>query len=586
MQRAEANDSLDDVQYGGRAGRSAIDLACQRIATFETYRIQRITAIEKSLDVAECFDRTIENCQNLSCLQNGADPNYIRLHAQTRNLLQYHVKHAYEVSKQFNQHSPMTPWHGSGQGMGNAAARWIVQANSMIRAYKSTTHPSTLQSPNTSITLNLSIDAFMDDTWMPATSNNNSALQELTGQAQQNLQKWHDILQSSGGQLNPKKCVWMLFNWHFKPSGAAQLRAPPVPPEITTTIKGSEPYPIWRLQPNEAHRYLGIQLTTDGNHKRELQIFKDRTQRYTNFIHQCPLTTQEARVVYLQCYLPTISYPLPATSFPPEKIIKIQGSATSAFLSKMGYPRTFPRAITYVSTRRGGLGFRHLGHEQGVQQCLQLLKHIRSNTTMGKTYQLLIQHYQLHAGFRHSILEKTDTIQWSVAPWMDNIRKFLRHINGQIIQKQPWTPQPHRQHDRAIMEDIQAYHFPRQKAIQLNSVRLYLRINYLSEITNHTGTQLLTHKLQPPQPHKPSFYYDNPNQSSLLWPNQPLPGRTAWKQWKDVITWMYATTDGQTLQQPLGPWLHKYDQDYQWNWTVNPTTQELYHKHGTQWHVY
>ncbi len=136
------------------------------------------------------------------------------------------------------------------------------------------------------------------------------------------------------------------------------------------------------------------------------------------------------------------------------------------------------------------------------------------------------------------------------------------------------------------MEDIQAYHFPRQKAIQLNSVRPFLRINYLSEITNHTGTRLLTHKLQPPQPHKPSFYYDNPNQSSLLWPKQPLPGRTAWNQWKDVITWMYATTDGQTLQQPLGPWLHKYDHDYQWNWTVNPTTQELYHKHGTNWHVY
>jgi len=358
----------------------------------------------------------------------------------------------------------------------------------MIRVYKSTTNPFTLQSPNASITLNLSIDAFMDDTWMLATCNNDLTLQDLASQAQQNLQKWHDILQSSGGQLNPKKCVWMLFNWHFKPSGAAQLKALTIPPEITTTIIGSEPYPIQHLQPNEAHRYLGIQLTTDGNNKRELQIFQERTRRYTNFIHQCPLTIQEARVVYLQCYLPTISYPLPATSFPTDKLLKIQASATSAFLSKMGYPRTFPRAITYASTRRGGLGFRHLGHEQGVQQCLQLIKHIRSNTTMGKTYQLLIQHYQLHAGFSRSILKKTDTIQWSVAPWMDNIRQFLRNINRQIIQKRPWTPHPHRQNDRAIMEDIQAYHFPRQKAIQLNSVRLFLQINYLSEITNHTGT--------------------------------------------------------------------------------------------------
>jgi len=155
--------------------------------------------------------------------------------------------------------------------------------------------------------------------------------------------------------------------------------------------------------------------------KKELQIFKERTQQYTKFIHQCPLTAQEAQVVYLQCNLSTLSYPLPTTSFSPEKLIKLQGAATSVFLSKMGYPRTFPRAITHASTSQGSIGFRHFGHEQGVQQCLQLIKHLQANTTMGQTYQVLIQHYQLQSGFSHSILEKTDAIQWSVAPWMDNV---------------------------------------------------------------------------------------------------------------------------------------------------------------------
>jgi len=162
MQQAEKHHSLLDAQYGGRAGRSAIDLACQWVATFKIYRLTQTTAIEKSLDVAKCFDCTIETCQNLSCLQNSADPNYIRLHAQTRNQLQYHIKHAYGVSKNYNQHSPNNPWHGSGQGAGDAAARWIVQANSMIKAYQSHTDTFPLQSPNNYHTLPLSIDAFMD----------------------------------------------------------------------------------------------------------------------------------------------------------------------------------------------------------------------------------------------------------------------------------------------------------------------------------------------------------------------------------------------------------------------------------------
>jgi len=163
---------------------------------------------------------------------------------------------------------------------------------------------------------------------------------------------------------------------------------------------------------------------------------------------------------------------LPFTSYviPLDKLVKIQGSDTSTFLSKMGYPHTFPRAVTYASHHRGGLGFQHLGYEQGTQKCLQLLKHLRTNTTTGKTYNLLLQQYQLYAGFHQPILEKTCAIPWSDAPWIDNLRQFLRHINGCINLKNPWTPKPHWETDRAIMEDIQAYHFMRNKAIQINSV--------------------------------------------------------------------------------------------------------------------
>jgi len=56
MQRAEQNHSLSDTQYGGQARCSTIDLACQRIATFELYCLTQTTVIEKSLDVAECFN--------------------------------------------------------------------------------------------------------------------------------------------------------------------------------------------------------------------------------------------------------------------------------------------------------------------------------------------------------------------------------------------------------------------------------------------------------------------------------------------------------------------------------------------------
>jgi len=154
----------------------------------------------------------------------------------------------------------------------------------------------------------------------------------------------------------------------------------------------------------------------------------------------CPFSHREASTVYRQCYLPTVGYPLPATSMQPHRLNKIQSPATAIFLTKMGYPHTFPRAITYASPDRGGIGFLQLGNEQGLQKCLQLLKHLCTNTGIGVIYRIVLQHYQLLSGFPQSILEDMKPIPWSNASWLDTTRQFLHSINGQILLHQPWLP--------------------------------------------------------------------------------------------------------------------------------------------------
>jgi len=59
---------------------------------------------------------------------------------------------------------------------------------------------------------------------------------------------------------------------------------------------------------------------------------------------------------------------LPATSICPNKLYHIKSKAMTAFLSNMGYPHTFLRAVAYAMTQQGGLGFFHLGHKQGVNK--------------------------------------------------------------------------------------------------------------------------------------------------------------------------------------------------------------------------
>ena len=130
-----------------------------------------------------------------------------------------------------------------------------------------------------------------------------------------------------------------------------------------------------------------------------------------------------------------------------------------------------------------------------------------------------------------------------------------------------------------------AYNLPKFKMIHINSVRLFLKINLLSEITDHTGTQLLTTSLQQPKPHTDDTYQSH-NRSTLVWPRQKSPGKTAWATWKEIIQWIYANNTGVTLSTPLGPWLPQYSANFEWAWSIHPETNALYHHHRHVWYEY
>jgi len=97
----------------------------------------RYIAANLDLDALACFDLMVEACQNLSCLSQGADPRYIKLHAQTHKCTKYHPKHAYGVSDKHNQCEDNAPWYGAGQGTGDAAVQWTLVSHSLITAYQS-----------------------------------------------------------------------------------------------------------------------------------------------------------------------------------------------------------------------------------------------------------------------------------------------------------------------------------------------------------------------------------------------------------------------------------------------------------------
>jgi len=90
FKHSEKHCRIVDEQGGSRQGCSAINMVCKKVVIYDILRTTKDEAIDVGNNANVCFDRMIKNCQNLSCRQQGANIQYLRLHAQTHQQLQYY----------------------------------------------------------------------------------------------------------------------------------------------------------------------------------------------------------------------------------------------------------------------------------------------------------------------------------------------------------------------------------------------------------------------------------------------------------------------------------------------------------------
>jgi len=170
----------------------------------------------------------------------------------------------------------------------------------------------------------MGIDAYMDDTNQLLGNDDNNRLAPLLPAAQDNIDLWQGLIQASGGTLNPAKRHWTPFLWHYDQLGNAHLVEPLDTPayQITAPDRMGKRHTLIRNAPNQAVWLLGVNIAANGNYSTELSVLKEHQAQYSNFLQQTPMTRREARVIYQQCYLPKVTYPLPVTNIPAENSIK------------------------------------------------------------------------------------------------------------------------------------------------------------------------------------------------------------------------------------------------------------------------
>jgi len=437
----------------------------------------------------------------------------------------------------------------------------------IIDAYHSKIAPIGLTDPMKVITILQSLKAFIDDVVLHATDVTNGPPNDLILTAQNQLRWWNQLVQVTGGALNPKKCCGMLYQWTPDTKGILRLSRSDDTRHPITLSDAHPENDVHILPPHESTRYLGLYLTTDRNTKPMEAHLWNKAILYTQAFQRTSMNHREAGVLYRSCFLPALSYPLLAVWLPDQFFAKIHRLSTSTILNKMGYHRSLPRTLVFAPRALGGVGLSNLQYEMETQQVLILVRHLRANTQLGCTMEMLICQYQMWAGFQQHILTNTSPCVWIPDRWISRIRKTLDQYHIQI-KYDAWTFPPLRAHDVYVMEAVGELGLTKLQLEQINACRMFLQITTLAEMTDHTGCYLLPHAFLQQQHDKP-LGLDSLSQSTLIWPEIHNPTKATWKLWtKTICTLFTGDSKGMQLRHPLGAWTADFQKYREWKWRM------------------
>jgi len=234
----------------------------QQIIETESTKLLQCSLIDLFLDLRHCFDLMIEACHNMACQQHGAANDYLWLHAKTHRLFKYYVRHKYGISHDYNTFE-QSPWHGTGQGVADAALHYIVLSDTLIDAFHKRFHPWALKEPTATITVLKSLKAFIDNVAMSVYTDSTN-FDNLVQCAQEQVQWWNGLICTTRGALNLTKCCCMVYTWAPDKFGIL-CPSPPPPAAATIAVMPQPNSPIIPvLSPTEGTRYLGIYLNQLG----------------------------------------------------------------------------------------------------------------------------------------------------------------------------------------------------------------------------------------------------------------------------------------------------------------------------------
>jgi hypothetical protein len=356
-----------------------------------------------------CYDRIISGVALASLRRLGYSKESVKMLGLLWAQMEHHVCTGFGVSDKTYGSTTKKLLYGIGQGSCASPILWVLINQLLLAALGEKFTCIRLVAINGKEEHIRPGDSFLDDTTTGSTNDDpelepvphdiselTTAEETLIAKMEEIIQFFLDLLQVTGGNLAPEKCVWYLISHRWKDDKPRLLqkhsshRGIKIISRSTNTESG-----VKRKAPIEGHRTLGFFMTGYGTCNAHKKVMTEKSSLYATAIQRSSVWKGESDLAYNSFYLPSIGYGTPATTLTQQECYNIQKPVVNAILPKMGISRKSHRSVVFGTAQFGGLGLEHLAAYQGHNRLQYLMGHLRCNSTTGKLMRSMLDYTQL-----------------------------------------------------------------------------------------------------------------------------------------------------------------------------------------------
>jgi hypothetical protein len=221
MKNSERFGVLRDLQDGFRKGRSTTRTLLHNELLCDYNKRLRTDNYIGMTDISACFNRILPSIISLLNRRNGCPKEAVAMHAKTKYQSRYFLKTQQGISTT-GYSNATSPVYGNGQGAGDSLSQWSQESTMLFQIYKEMTDGATMSIREGSMTVEIHMAAFADDTHL--LGNNDDRLKsriDLVNELKSAFMHWNRLLHATGHSMELGQCACYLSIWDFQEDGYA-----------------------------------------------------------------------------------------------------------------------------------------------------------------------------------------------------------------------------------------------------------------------------------------------------------------------------------------------------------------------------